>query len=398
MGRSQDAEKYMKMAMEHVDRMTERERYRNRGLYYLSAGDWQKCVDEYSQLVTRYPADRVGQNNLATCYTQLRNAPKAVEAARVAVEIVPKGVGQRLNLSFISSFAGDFAGGEKEARTALEINPAATQGFLVLAEAQLGQGQLQQAAENYHKLEKSGAMGASIAAAGLADLAGYEGHYAEAARILEQGASADLAGKMPDNAARKFAALANIEILRGHIPAAIAAVGKALANSQSVQIKFLAGLAYVDAGEFAKAQKLAATLDSELTNEPQVYGKIIGGMAALKKKDAKEAIRLITAGNGMLDTWIGRFELGRAYLEAGAFEEADAEFDRCAKRHGEAVELFMDNVPTFTYFPPVFYYQGRVRQGMKSEGYADFYKQYLAIRGQSNEDALAAEVRKQTAQ
>ncbi len=43
---------------------------------------------------------------------------------------------------------------------------------------------------------------------------------------------------------------------------------------------------------------------------------------ALKKKDTNEAIRQMTAANNLLDTWIGRFELGRAYLEAGAFTEA----------------------------------------------------------------------------
>ena len=207
LGRPKDAVEYMKLAMEHVDRMTERERYRNRGLYYLTTGDWHNCVQEYTQLITHYPADRVGQNNLATCYTQLRNAPKALEAAQHAVEIVPKGVGPRLNLSFISSFAGDFAAGEKEARTALEINPKAAQGYLVLAEAQLGQGQIEKAADAYHQLEKFGPLGASTATAGLADLAAYQGKYAEAARILEQGATADVAAKMADNAASKYAAL-----------------------------------------------------------------------------------------------------------------------------------------------------------------------------------------------
>jgi predicted Ser/Thr protein kinase len=34
LGRPREATEYMKLAMEHVDRMTERERYRNRGLYY----------------------------------------------------------------------------------------------------------------------------------------------------------------------------------------------------------------------------------------------------------------------------------------------------------------------------------------------------------------------------
>jgi tetratricopeptide (TPR) repeat protein len=193
-------------------------------------GDWQNCVQEYTQLVTHYPADRVGQNNLASCYTQLRNAPKALEAAQHAVEIVPKGVGQRLNLAFISSFAGDFAAGEKEARAALEISPSAEQGYLTLAEAQLGQGQLEKAAESYHQLERFGSLGISTANAGLADLAAYQGKYAEAARLLDEGAAADVAAKMTDNAARKYAALGNMEELQGHRAAALSDIGKALAN------------------------------------------------------------------------------------------------------------------------------------------------------------------------
>ena len=393
LGRPGDAVKYMKLAMEHVDRMTERERYRNRGMFYYTTGDWKNCVQEYTQLVTHYPADRVGQNNLASCYIHLRNAPKALEAAQHAVEIVPKGVGQRLNLAFISSVAGDFATSEREARIALEISPSAAQGFLELAEAQLGQGEIEKAAESYHQLERFGSLGVSTAATGLADLDAYQGKYGEAARILAQGATADESAKMADNAARKYAALGNIEEIEGHQAAALSDIGKALANSQSVEIRFLAATTYVDAGDFAKAQKLATSLSSELTSEPQAYGKIIEGLIALKRKDSKEGVKQITDAVDLLDTWIGRFELGRAYLEAGAFTEADSEFDQCAKRRGEAIELFMDNVPTYAYFPPVYYYQGRVREGMKSEGFADFYRTYLSIRAQSSEDPLVPEIR-----
>jgi tetratricopeptide (TPR) repeat protein/predicted Ser/Thr protein kinase len=398
LGRPSDAVAYMKLAMEHMDRMTERERYRNRGLYYRTTGDWQNCVQEYTQLVARYPADRVGQNNLSICYTQLRNAPKALEAAQHAVQIVPKGVGPLLNLAFISAFAGDFASSEKEGRLALVISPSAAQGYLVLAEAQLGQGQIEKAADAFRQLEKFGPLAVSTATAGLADLAAYQGKYAEAARVLAQGATADVAAKMADNAARKYAALGNIEEMQGHHAAALSDIGKALANSQSTEIRFLAASSYVDAGDLAMAQKLATSLSSELSSEPQAYGNIIKGMIALKRKDAKEAVKQITAADNLLDTWIGRFELGRAYLEAGAFTEADSEFDQCAKRRGEAIELFMDNVPTYAYFPSVYYYQGRVREGMKSKGFADFYKTYLSIRGQSTEDPLVPEIRHRISQ
>jgi serine/threonine protein kinase/tetratricopeptide (TPR) repeat protein len=395
LGKPDDAINYMKLAMANVNRMTERERYRNQGLYYLTLGDWQNCVAQYTQLVDRYPADRVGQNNLANCYTQLRNAPKALEAARHAVEIVPKGVGQLQNFAFIAAFAGDFVTSEKEGRVALDISPGASQTYLVLAEAKTGQGQVKEASDFYHLLEKSGASGASTANFGLADLAAYQGNYSEAATLLTQGIASDLAAKDITNAARKYAALANIEQLQGHQPAALANIGKALAASQSTQIRMLAGLLYAEAGDLPKAQKNATSLTTQPSSEPQAYGKIILGLIALKKKDLPSAISQITSANSLLDTWIGHFELGRAYLDAGKYTEADSEFSQCLKRRGEAIELFDDNVPTYANLPPVYFYQGRARQGGKSAQFDDSYKSYLGIRGQSPDDPLLLEVRHQ---
>ena len=53
LGQNQDADKYIKLAIANIDGMTERERYRTRALYYVLAGDQQKCVEEYSALLTR---------------------------------------------------------------------------------------------------------------------------------------------------------------------------------------------------------------------------------------------------------------------------------------------------------------------------------------------------------
>lgn len=398
LGRQADAEKYVKLAMQHVDRMTERERYHTRAFFYLVTGDYQKCVEEYSTLVNQYPADRVGQANLAVCSLQLRNIPKAIEASRKAVEIVPNGVVQRLNLSFQSSFGGDFQSGEREARAALQINPSSDQGYLNLAEAQLGQGQLSQATESYHRLEKVSAMGASMATAGLGDLAEYTGHFADAARLLEKGAAADLEAKRPDGAADKFAKVAHIQILRGQKGAAVAAADKALAHSQSVQVRFLAGRVFAEAGEIAKAQKLAASLGSELQADPQAYAKIIEGKSALKQGDSRQAIKAFTDANNLLDTWIGRFELARAYLDAGLFVEADSELDRCIKRRGEALELFMDNVPTYGYFPLVYYYQGRVSDGLKSPAAANSYWKFVSIQEKGDANPLLKDAQNRLAE
>jgi tetratricopeptide (TPR) repeat protein len=398
LGRQADAEKYIKLAMEHLDHMTERERYHTRAFFYIMMGEYPKCVEEYSSLVSQYPADRVGQYNLAFCFGQLRNIPKAVEAARRSVEILPNAAFQRLNLSFLSSLGGDFQNGEREARAGLQINPSLVVGYLNLAEAQMGQGRMSEAVESYHQLEKVSGKGASMAATGLADLAVYEGRFTDAVRLLEQGAHADLAAKNSESAADKFAALAHTQLSMQHEVHAIADAEKALDNSQTVQVRFLAGRIFAESGEIAKAQKLAASLGSEPRAEPQAYAKIIEGKSSLKQGDSRQAIKAFTEADNLLDTWIGRFELGRAYLVAGLYVEADSEFDRCIKRRGEALELLTDNVPTYGYFPLVYYYQGRVRQGLKTPGFAESYRTYLSIRGKAGEDPLLPEIRRRLGQ
>jgi eukaryotic-like serine/threonine-protein kinase len=265
---------------------------------------------------------------------------------------------------------------------------------LALAFARLGQGQLPEATATYQKLGTIGARGASWAASGMGDLAMYQGRFSDAARLFEQGATSDLASKNTDKAARKLTSMAFAHLMRGQKSLAIAAAEKALLNSKAVPIRFLAARIFVEANAVAKARTLAAGLSSELPAEPQAYGKIVEGEIALKSGDAKLAIKILTDATGVLDTWLGHFDLGRAYLELRAFPQADSEFDRCIKRRGEALSLLVDEEPTYGYFPIVYYYQGLVREGLKYPGFADSYREYLKIRDNSSEDPLLPEIRR----
>jgi len=253
--------------------------------------------------------------------------------------------------------------------------------------------ELPQAAETYQSLSKFDQLGVSYTASGHGDLAIYQGHFADAVKIFTDGAAADLASKDADRAASKFTQLAYAQLLRKQTTAAIAAADRALTLSQAAKIRFLTARIYVEAGAAAKARAQAASLGAELQAEPQAYSKIVEGEAALKAGDPRKAVAVLTEANKTFDTWMGHFDLGRAYLAANAFTQADSEFDRCIKRRGETLALFLDEEPTVGYLPTVYYYQGRVREGLKSEGFAESYRTYLAIRGDSKEDALAAELR-----
>ncbi len=394
LGQEQNAIASIKEAIKHIDRMTERERYRTRGMFYLLTNNYQKCVEEYSALISRYPADLGAHANLGACWGNLRNMSKALEETRRATELYPGRAVYQFNVALFQALSGDFSGSENQAKKMLEVAPTYEKGYGYLALAQLGQGKLQEAKETYQKMAKLSDLGASYGATGLADLAAYEGQFTESARMLQQGAATDLKAKRFDRAAEKFSALAQLELLRGHKDEAQASAKAALVHDKGTKVRFVAASVFAQTGAVAKARELAASLASEFGAEPRAYAKLIEGEIALQGSNTRDAIKAFTDANTLLDTWLGRFDLGRAYLQAGGFAEADSEFDRCIKRRGEALLLFVDEEPTYAYFPPTYYYQGRVRQGLGTSNFAESYERYLSIREKAGEDPLLAEIRR----
>jgi tetratricopeptide (TPR) repeat protein len=372
--------------------MTERERFRTRGMYYYITNDYQACVREYGELLVRFAADAAARNNLALCSTKLRDMKRAREEMQRVVEILPRRSLYRVNASLYSAYAGDFATAEQEAMVAQDLQDPWAQQAMALAKQ--GGGDLVAATAAYVALGKVPGAGPSYMTSGLADIAAYAGRFADAATLYADGAKTDIADDDGDRAAAKFAGLAYAELARGRPQQARAAADAVLKHSSAAQLKFLSGRIYAQTGAIAEAQALAADLSQELQAEPQAYGKVLEGVIALEQNDARLAVRVLQEATALLDTWIGRFELGRSYLMAGAHPQADSEFDRCLARRGEALSLFLDEEPTSAFLPPVYYYQGRVREAMNSVAFAESYQRYLAIREKADDDPLVADIRR----
>lgn len=394
LGRLDDADKYIKQALQYLDGMTERERFVTRGMYYRVSGDYEQCVKEYGELVSRYAGDAVGHNQRALCLSKLRDLKGATEDMRQVVQLLPRRAVFRDNLALYANYASDFQTAEKEA---LAVEEPDAYAVLALAFAQFGQGRVQEATATYTRLAGMGRLGATMSASGLADIALYEGRLSDAIQGFEAGAAADLAAKNGDKAAMKLTSVAYANLLMGRPRPAAAAAERALAHSKAVAIQFLAGRTFVAAGVTERARELSAGLSQGLQSEPQAYATIIEGELALKAGNAREAVKAFTEANNLLDTWLGHYDLGLAYLALEAYPQADSEFDRCIKRKGEALSLFVDEEPTLGYFPGVYYYQGRVREGLNSAGFADLYREYLNIRGTSTEDPLLPDIRRRLA-
>ena len=386
----------MNEAVRHVDRMTERERFRARGLYYYLTADYPSCVKEYGELVARYRSDAAAHNNLALCLTRLRDMPKALDEMREVVAILPNRALYRVNLALYAAYAGDFATAQSEAVRAQQMSPL---GHLPLAFAQVGNGRLDEARRTYEAFARVSPLSASFAASGLGDLASYSGRFSEAVRVLEEGAAADRAAANPDRAAAKLAAVASRRARQGpegrgrrrRRSGPWPRARRRRSGSSPARIFAQAGQPEAARDLAEAAGRRAPGRATGLRQDPRGRARAGRGRPARGHHPARRGQRTARHLDRPLHSRTG-VPRGRR-LRPGRLRVRPL---RC-KRRGEALSLFLDEEPTFAFFAPLEYYQGRVREGLGTASYADAYRRYLDLRGAAGEDPVVDEVRRRLA-
>jgi tetratricopeptide (TPR) repeat protein len=290
-------------------------------------------------------------------------------------------------------YAGDFAAAAREADAVLAANSGYETAYVAAAMARLDGGDAEGARGFYKRLQGLGPHGASLATTGLADLALFQGRTKEAVDLLQRGIAGDMATGLEAEAARKYTMLAAAFLSRADARQGVAAAERALTLSKRHYILLSAGRTLAAAGEEKRARQLAASLASQIEPEPRSFAKVVEGEVLLHRGEAREAAARFRESGEILDTWLGRYLLGRAYLEAGAFTEAYSEIEIALKRRGEATAVFLDDVPSYHYLPPVYYYLGRAQEGLGSSGAADSYRRFVGLRVQAEDDPLVLDAR-----
>src|SRR5439155_6501705 len=159
LGQRDEAQKYYDLALAHIDRMTDREKYRTRGGYYLFRGSTDKATDEFKALVAQYPGDTAGRNNLAVSLFQQRDLAGALVQGREFLRMFPRNVSALNNVALYAMYLGDFETTSREAARALELNPVFVKAYVANAMAALAQDRIQDAVSSYEKLKPIGAQG-----------------------------------------------------------------------------------------------------------------------------------------------------------------------------------------------------------------------------------------------
>jgi eukaryotic-like serine/threonine-protein kinase len=390
-----EAIKYYKQALGLIDRMTDREKFRTRGGYYAAIGDNDKAMEQYEALVKQFPADSNALSNLAVVSANKLDMKRALELGRKASAIYPNNVLRRNNVALFALYAGDFNTAEKEAKQVLgTLNKAYVKAYFVEAMAQLGTARPAEADATWQQLQTVSGIGRDLATHGRADLALYEGRLTDASKILEEALARPAEGR---TTARLTATLAEVRELQGRDGDAIKLAEDALKLSNHPSIALFAGRVLIHAGKPERGDLLAAQLDQQFDQLSQLCAKLLAGEADLKRNNARAALGNFNAAQKILDTWLARDGLGRAYLLANAFPDAQTEFDACLTRKGEATTVLLDDIPTYRLLATTRYYLARAQEGQKSSAAAASYQAFLSIKEKGDEQGLVADARRRVA-
>jgi serine/threonine protein kinase/tetratricopeptide (TPR) repeat protein len=400
LGQRQEATELWERSLKLMEHMTERERYRTLGLWFAGpGGSYEKAIENFEKLVSLYPADRAGQSNLAFSYFQILDFEKAMRHGRAAVDLYPKNPRARMNFAIYATYAGDLKTADAEARTVIKDSKTLYKAYLPLAAVAFANSDYD-AMRGAYEAMKTTAPGTSVAVHGLADLAMYEGRWADAEKLLSDGIAADAKTKNTTSQAAKLMMRAELHATLNRMPQALGDAQDALQISKEHSTLLPAALLYIRANRRADAQAIAQELSNQFQRRGRAYGEIVQAELARAAGSYVPATEAFSRAAKLSDLWIGRFLLARTYIDAEQYPLAQAELAIAERRRLEASAVFLDDVPSYRYLSTMPYWTARMQQGTnpQSAAAAESYKKFLALRPDTTAgDAIAADARKRLA-
>jgi hypothetical protein len=279
----------------------------------------------------------------------------------------------------------------------LEQSKTQFKAYLPLAAVAFVNADFHRMRREYEAMKGTGAVGASLAAHGLADLAMYEGRWADAGKLLDEGIATDTQSKNATAHAAKLIMRAELHATLNRMPQALRDAQEALQLSKEHATLVPAALLYIRANRRADANTIAQELSNQFQRRGRAYGEIVAAELTRASGSYVPATEALSRAAKLSDLWIGRFLLARTYIDADQYPLAQAELAVVDRRRLEASAVFLDDVPSYRYLSTLPYWTGRVQQGTnpQSPAAADSYRKFLQLRPDvAASDALAADARK----
>ncbi|MGB9244195.1 MAG: protein kinase, partial [Candidatus Acidiferrales bacterium] len=342
LGETGVSNEYFTKAYSLRDRVSDRERFRIEGDYYLFVtGDAEKAGQTYEQWVQAYPRDFIAYSNLGIIYMGLSQWDKAVAATLEAKRLNPNDPVSFGNLVDDYTFANRL----DEAKSAYE---EATRQKAETADINRGRYGVAFLEGDSAEMRRQMALAAArpdsedMLLSTASDTEGYYGRLGKARELSRKAVAAaerdnrkEAAALWEVNGALREADFGNRDQARESATAAMA-----LAPTHDLQI--VGALALARAGEATRSEALAADLSRRFPDDTYLHYywlPSIHASDAISRKNPDEAIRLLDdtskyeLGQALPQSEVGAllypiYVRGEAYLSMGRGGEAAREFQK----------------------------------------------------------------------
>jgi eukaryotic-like serine/threonine-protein kinase len=432
LGHSNLRRQFAERALQHVDRLTPRERYYIEAYYYSDRTETiGKAIEAYRKGLELYPDAASSRNNVALLYLQLERYDEAIREYEELRRRKFEFPGTYTSLSNAYASIGAFDKAQAVLDQFLQEHPDSALGYRGVGDVAIVSGKLDDAAKAYeHGLQL--APNAPIPQIGLHDIellrerwpeaiaraqklasandsfsralggtalgtdAVFQGHLADGLRRIEATASAPGIAGSNESALVLNVAARWLLATSQHAPA-LATAERALKDSASRSAEWDSLALIVEAharlGHAAEAERVLQALTAKANALPSEREKrrvlLVTGILALQRHDSDAAVRALTAAEQKLPVtaispvpphvpiW---FAAGEAHLAAHHDAEAAVRFQKVIDagdlRAGSPIE-----------FVRSFYYLGQIseRKGDRAKA-AEYYRRFVQYWGDGEID------------
>jgi tetratricopeptide (TPR) repeat protein len=384
---------YMRLAMTKLDRMNRREKYRTRGIYYMMVRDFAKAAEQFESLLREVPGESIALPNLTLALFISRDFQRAVEVSEQYLADDNQSAIALANLAYYNLFVLNLDRAEQALKQALEVNPEYIHiGYNVALLAAV-RGETTTARARFQALRDGRPGGEEFGRSGVGDMMLYHGEYRAAAELYGLFIDGE---KATDGDRARYA---RAKLMLGDTKTAVEVATQLLSKpTYNTTPSMEAALVLVDAGRPEVVAPLVERFRDGVAVDAQQCAALLEAELLRAEGDTSAAVRGFRQALEGIDSWVGRFMLGRALNDAGAHAEAKVELEACRARRGEAIDAYVEDRLTYSYWPPVLFELGRAEEGLGGADAAKkHYQAFLDIRASGDEDSLVRHARERLA-
>ena len=344
------ASQNLQKAYDLRDKVSEREKFRISGNYYLLVtGELEKAIQTYETWAQTYPRNNEPFGNLGVDYTYLGQYESAVNASLEDLRLYPGGAAALTNLVGLYTALNRPA----EAKAKYEEAVAHKVNNPILHGNRYGVAFLEgDTAEMQRQLDAwKDKPGGDVLLSFASDTAGYNGHLASAREFSQRAIDSALHSDAKETAAEWQINAALREAEFGNVDRARQEIVSALQTAGTRDVEILAALAWARIGDAEQARRIADDLEHRFPLDtminrywlPTIYASI-----ETSRNNPTKALELLrSASEYELGTLSPQFEVGaplypayvrgQAYLLLHQGKEAAAEFQKYLDHTGIAL-------------------------------------------------------------